>query len=442
MTSSSLSLIDDIRGSIHALDADFHARTGASRALHDAARHVLPGGNTRSVLHYAPYPVYAQRGEGAELVDADGRRLLDFVGEFSAGLLGHSNALVLEAIRQSLTRGMVLAAPIEQEARMASLLVGRFPSVERVRFCNSGTEANLFALCTARAVTERPAILAFRQAYHGGVLTFGDAPSPMNVPFDVHLAHFNDAQDVWRVGGPVRDTLAAVIVEPMLGAGGNIAPLPGFLQALRDFCDQTGALLVFDEVKTSRSWASGLQGHFGVRPDLTTFGKYLGGGLPLGAFGGRADIMDRFDPARPDALKHAGTFNNNICSLSAGIAALSEVYTPARADSFSTQADQVRLRMQQVLHDAGVPAQASGLGSIFSLHFTRGTLRDPRDIPAHSRVLGELLHRFLFTQDILVCSRGDIYLSLPMTASDFSRLESALLAFADRYRPLLQRVPG
>lgn len=438
-SASNASVIQDIASAWKALEPEFLARTPRSRALFEGALAHLPGGNTRSVLHADPYPVYAASAEGAESVDVDGHRYVDFVGEFSAGLFGHSDPVIRRAIEAALDRGWVMAAPIEEEQRLAALLADRFPSVEQVRFCNSGTEANLLALATSCAFTGRGTILAFEQGYHGGVLTFSDRASPMNVPFDVRLARFNDLDSVAAQVESVDAGLAAIIVEPMLGAGGNIPPRPGFLAGLRTLADRTGALLIFDEVKTSRLGAAGMQGREGVTPDLTTLGKYLGGGLPLSAFGGRTEIMQRFDPKSPQGLKHAGTFNNNICSLSAAVAGMGAVYTPDRADAFTAWGDDVRERINARFREMSLSMQATGVGSILSPHCAKGPIHSPGDIPPASAAMGKLLHRALQLEGVLVCARGDIYLSLPMTEAHIERLVTGLANFGDRYRSLIER---
>lgn len=436
--SPSASTLARIQSEWHALEPAFLARTAHSRRLFESARKHLPGGNTRSVLHALPYPLYMHASQGAACTDVDGHHYVDFVGEFSAGLYGHSDPVLREAVRAALDRGIVMAAPIAEEIALGALLCSRFPSLEQVRFCNSGTEANLFALATARAVTGRSRILAFEHAYHGGVLTFSDRPSPMNMPFDVRLARFNELESVERQLQDGGDEIAAIIVEPMLGAGGNIAPMPGFLKGLRHLADRCGAVLIFDEVKTSRLGPSGMQGREGVTPDMTTLGKYLGGGLPLAAFGGRAEIMQHFDPARANGLKHAGTFNNNICSLSAAVAGLSKVYTPERAEVFTAWGDAVRERLNDQCRREGLPILATGVGSILSPHFTARPIQSPDDIPAASRQMGQLLHRFLQLEDVLVCARGDVYLSLPMQDSDVDTLLGALSRFGYRYRHLIE----
>lgn len=408
-----------------------------SAAAHQQAKAALPGGNTRSVLYFQPFPLGMAFGRGARLTDIDGHNYLDCVGEFSAGLYGHDEPEIMQAVREVLSRGLVLAGPTELEARMAGLVQARFPAVEQLRFCNSGTEANLFALNTARVVTGRHRIMVFRQAYHGGVLVFGDTSLPMNAPYDFVFGDYNDSAGSVALIEQNATELAAVIVEPVLGAGGNIPGQADFLAALREATQRVGALLIFDEVKTSRLGSGGVHKLSWITPDLVSLGKYIGGGLPCGAFGGRADIMQRFDPARPDALKHAGTFNNNVCTMAAGIAGLSQVFTAARADDFLHRSESFRSGLNTEFASRGLPMQCVGLGSMFSLHFTAKPVRRPSDIPAHSRLMGQLFHMHSLLNGLLVCARGDLFLSLPMVDADLQAIRAQMLAFADEHADLL-----
>ncbi len=429
--------IDD---GLERLRSRYASRNPRSLARHRAAESALPGGNTRSILHFDPFPLFMERGVGAELWDVDGHCYVDCVGEFSAGLYGHSDPVIVAAIHSALERGLVMAAPTDMEAQLAEAIRARFPSVERLRFCNSGTEANVLALMTAMAVTGRKKILVFREAYHGGVLAFPGNGNPVNLPLDYVLGDFNDggrAEDLIRRH---RDELAAAIVEPILGAGGNIPATRDFLGRLRAATAEAGALLVLDEVKTSRCGAGGMQGRLGIRPDLTTFGKYIGGGLSSGAFGGRADIMERFNPKRPDAFRHAGTFNNNVCSMTAGLAGLTKVFTPERADRFLDESEAFRRSLNSDLAARDLPMHFSGLGSMFTLHFRPGPILGPNDIPPNSRRLGQLFHMHCIQAGVLVASRGDVFLSLPMDERHRSRLRDALDGFVAEYEPLIRRV--
>ena len=405
----------------------------------DAARY-LPGGNTRTVLHYDPFPLTMVAGDGAELTDLDGHRYIDFVGEYSAALFGHSNDVIKSAIREALDGGVTMGAPTRYERELAGLLCERYPALEQVRFCNSGTEANLMALSAARVVSGRDKLLAFNDAYHGGVIKFMGGGCALNVPFDFVLADYNDIDGTANLIDQVGGQLAAVIVEPILGAGGNIQGNRQFLEMLRQKTTESGTFLIFDEVKTARLGPAGVQGMVGIKPDLTTMGKFIGGGLPTGAFGGSAELMGHFNPKRKGALAHAGTFNNNVCSMAAGCAALSQVYTPQRAAEFLDWSEAFRLSLNDMFAAKDVPMYANGMGSMIAIHFSRKPTKRPADISAGCQSLRPLLHMELLLDGMLVCSRGDVFLSLPMDDSHLSQAHRSLEKFADQYKPLIERV--
>src|SRR5215470_13870920 len=266
----------------------YASRRPVTAALHDRAREYLPGGNTRSVLYHRPFPLRIARAWDAIVEDVDGLQYVDLLGEYSAGLYGHSHPVVIEAMIGALREGVSRGAHTRYEVDLAEAVCARFGSIERVRFTNSGTEANLMALSAARAFTGRDRVLAFRGGYHGGLLTFTAGPSPVNAPYDVLLAEYNDPASARALLREHAGTVACVLVEPMLGAGGCIPGDPAFLSALRETARQTGALLIFDEVMTSRTGSGGLQARLGIRPDVTTLGKYIGGGSSFGALSGRA----------------------------------------------------------------------------------------------------------------------------------------------------------
>ena len=275
----------DVDAAVDAARRNYTDRRPVSRDWADRARTVLPGGNTRSVLHFDPFPFRVASASGSTLVDVDGHRYVDFLGNYTAGLLGHDPAPVLDAAKAALDRGWALGGVHENEVRLAELLVGRFDSIERIRFTNSGTEANLMALAVAKHHTGRSKIIAFRHGYHGGVLTFGETSNPVNVPHDWVLCDFNDLDAAAEAFAEHDGEIAAVIVEPMQGSGGCIPGEPDFLAGLRRLCDAHDALLIFDEVMTSRFARGGAQQLLGLRSDVTTLGKYLAGGLTFGWYG-------------------------------------------------------------------------------------------------------------------------------------------------------------
>jgi len=411
-----------------------------SLAAHQAAAKHLPGGNTRTVLHYEPFPLTIVGGNGAELTDLDGHRYIDFVSEYSAGLFGHSDPTIKAAITQALDNGIVLGAPTAYERELAGILCARFPALEQVRFCNSGTEANILALTTARVVTGRPKILVFRGAYHGGVVKFSTDSSPFNIPYDYILADFNDIEGASALIAQHGKDLAAVIVEPILGVGGNILASQPFMAMLRQATEDVGALLIFDEVKTARLGAAGMQGRLGIKPDLVTLGKIIAGGLPTGAFGGSTEVMAHFNPHHPNALNHAGTFNNNVCSMAAGSAAMGKVFTPQRAETFFNTSETFRASLNTMFAEVQVPMICNGLGSIFAIHFAVKPLDRVVERTETSRALNTLLHLELLQSGVLIISRGDLFLSLPMTDEHFAKARQAFEAFAIRYKPLIASV--
>jgi glutamate-1-semialdehyde 2,1-aminomutase len=373
----------------------------------------MPGGNTRSILHFEPFPLAFERGEDAHLWSLDGDRYVDFLGEFTAGLYGHSQRAILDALRAALDLGLNFGSVNELEPRLGELICARFPSVDLVRFTNSGTEANLMAIALAVAVTGRRKILVFRGGYHGGVLTFGETPSPVTVPHEWVLADYDDVDGTRTLIREHAHGLAGVLVEPMLGAGGCVPAGQEFLEMLRTETTTAGALLVFDEVMTSRLAPGGLQSLVGVTPDLTTLGKYLGGGLSFGAFGGRADLMAAYDPTRPGALFHAGTFNNNVLTMSAGIAGLEQVLDDATLIAVNERGDRLRAALDAVARPAGL--HVSGRGSLLTIHPAPRPVIAATPLTDTQAAVKELLFFALVNRGFWLARRGMLTVSIPTT---------------------------
>jgi glutamate-1-semialdehyde 2,1-aminomutase len=432
--------IDSLKTAIHAARTRYEAANPKSREADLDAEAFLPGGNTRTVLHFDPFPLTMADGEEAELTDLDGHRYVDFVGEYSAGLFGHSNDAITSTIDRALAHGYAIGAPTVHERKLAELLCNRFPAIDLIRFCNSGTEANIWAMTTARMLTGRDRFMAFNDAYHGGVIKFPGGPCPLNLPFDFVLADFNDTEGAEALIRRNKDKLAAVIVEPIMGAGGNIPGNRKFLEMLRRVTQEVGALLIFDEVKTARIGPNGCHGLLGFNPDLVTLGKFIGGGHPIGAFGGSAEVMQHFNPKLPGRWNHAGTFNNDVFSMSAGCAAMGEIFTPERAQEFFEWSENFRLSLNELFAARDVPMYANGMGSIIAIHFSRKPTKRTSDITAGCKAMRPLLHMELLLDGILVCSRGDLFLSLPMTDDHLDRTRQAFDKFAERFRPLIIEV--
>jgi glutamate-1-semialdehyde 2,1-aminomutase len=415
------------------LRVEYVEQNPRSAAEHKRARRFLPGGNTRSTLYYAPFPLVFARGDGASLVSVDGRRYTDFLSEFTAGLYGHSHPLIIKRLHAVLDDGISFGGQNAYEASLAETITARFPSIELIRFTNSGTEANLLALSAATAHTARRTVVVFRGGYHGGVLSFANGASPTNVPHRFHIADYNDTAGTRRALKQAGDDLACVLVEPMLGSGGSIPADPAFLHMLRAETQRRGALLVFDEVMTSRLSSGGLQQVLGVTPDLTTMGKYLGGGMSFGAFGGRADVMSRFDPSQPGAWPHAGTFNNNVLSMAAGLTGLAEIWVEPAISELNARGDDLRDRANAVLRAAGLPLQATGRGSLLTFHAVGGPITSPADLTDAAPLVGELLFLHLVNAGFWLARRGMVALNLAITDTDCDAFLNALDEFIDRY---------
>jgi len=408
----------------------------ASLAAHMEAVAAMPGGNTRTVLFHTPFPLAMARGRGCRLWDVDGHEYVDLLGEYTAGLYGHSNPVIRAALDAALDRGWNLGAHGTMEARLARLIVDRFPGIDLVRFTNSGTEANLMAVATAIAVTKRSKVLVFDGGYHGGVLYFGGGGIPINAPHQWVLGQYNDAAGAGALARAHAGELACILVEPMLGSGGCIPAEPAFLQALRDVATETGAILIFDEVMTSRMSAGGQQARLGITPDMTTLGKYIGGGMSFGAFGGRRDIMDRYDPRRADALPHAGTFNNNVLTMAAGVAGLTEIFTPAAADALFARGETLRAR----LNSLSPSMQWTGLGSLLTAHFHPGPIRSAADIAGADPGLRELFHLDMLDRGFYLARRGMIALNLEVGDAELDAFAAGVAEFLDSRAPLLSRL--
>ncbi|UCI31918.1 aspartate aminotransferase family protein [Mesorhizobium sp. B4-1-4] len=416
--------------------ARFEQKNPASLAQHQAASAVLPGGNTRSVLYHEPFPMALSGGDGCYVISLDGKRYLDALGEYTAGLFGHSNPVIRQALDAALDGGLVLGGHTRTEAEFAAVLCARFPALDRVRFTNSGTEANLLALSLARTLTKRGKIMVADGAYHGSMLTFA-VDNPLNAPFDVVKFCYNRIETAEEAARDIDDDLAAIIVEPMMGSGGCIPATRDFLAALRDLAGRTGALLIFDEVMTSRLAPGGLQEKHGITPDLMTLGKYVGGGMSFGAFGGRADLMARLDPSAPGALMHAGTFNNNVMTMTAGLTAMTKVYTPDVVGAHNARGDGLRDRLNRICREAGVAFLFSGLGSLLTAHPMAG----PLDTYSQTRAVDQRLKALFFfdmvDQGIWLARRGMINLSLPMGPAEMDRIADAVSSFVHLRKGLL-----
>ncbi len=379
---------------------------------HERARKVIPGGVNSPVRAFQSVggaPVFVKSAKGPRITDADGREYIDFVCSWGPMILGHAFPPVIAAVQAAAVHGTSFGACTEAETEMAEAVRDCVPSVEKVRLVCSGTEATMSAVRLARGYTGREKIVKFRGCYHGhgdsfliqagsGALTFGNPSSPVvnkGSAQDTLLADYNNLDSVRALFKACGDEIAAIIVEPVAGNMGVLIPEPGFLEGLRALCDGRKTLLIFDEVITGfRLGLAGAQGFYGVKPDLTTLGKILGGGLPLAAYGGRADIMDMLSPVGP--VYQAGTLAGNPLATAAGLAMLAEVRKPGFYASLNQRAEKWEADLRSALKGAAFPWCINRVGSLMTLFFCAGPVRDyDSALKADTKMYGRFFHAML-----------------------------------------------
>jgi glutamate-1-semialdehyde 2,1-aminomutase len=350
------------------------------------AQSVIPGGVNSPVRAFKGVggsPLFFEKGEGPYLFDADGKRYIDYVGSWGPMITGHANKGVIEAVQKQLTKGLSYGAPTELETTMAKKVCSLIPSIEKVRMVNSGTEATMSAIRLARGFTGRDKIVKFEGCYHGhsdsllvkagsGALTLGVPNSP-GVPASLAehtiTLRYNDLDSVKQAFAEIGDQVAAIIVEPVAGNMNCIPPVEGFLEGLRAVCDEYKTVLIFDEVMTGfRVSLSGAQGHFKIKPDLTTLGKVIGGGLPVGAFGGRADIMDYIAPIGP--VYQAGTLSGNPLAMAAGLTMLTDISEEGFYDRLIAQTTRLVEGLRAAAKETNTAMSFNQAGSMFGFFFT------------------------------------------------------------------------
>ena len=420
-------------------------KTGKSDQLFERAKRHIPGGVNSPVRAFRSVgrnPLFIARAEGAYVWDVDGNRFIDYVGSWGPMILGHAHPRVLDSVRRAAERGTSFGAPTELEVRMAELIISMVPSIEVVRMVNSGTEATMSAVRLARAYTQRERILKFEGCYHGhadsflikagsGAMTLSvpDSPGvPAAVAAGTLTAGFNDLESVAACLSVNRGEVAAVIVEPVVGNMGCVPPAEGFLQGLRDLCTKEGALLIFDEVMTGfRLAAGGAQELYGIVPDLTTLGKVIGGGLPVGAYGGRREIMERIAPSGP--VYQAGTLSGNPLAMSAGFETLTILRDdPGLYTRLEAMAARLEGGVREAIGDLDLPVTQNRVGSMSTVFFSPSPVNDYRsalaaDTARFTRYFGAMLERGIY------CAPSQFeagFLSAAHSEEDIDRTVSAV----------------
>ncbi len=425
------------------IEARYRKLTPASAKLHESAKGVFPGGYSRDAVIRKPYSPFIVKGEGAILTDQDGRAITDFWFNATSLPLGHADPCVVEAAADQVKQGTAFFGQTEKELKLAGILCERLPSAERVRFTNSGSEAVTMAIRAARAFTGRDLLVKFEGSYHGTyddvswsvsppADKVGPADAPTPVPETAGLPSglgrilvlpFNDAE---VLEGAVRERageIAAIIVEPMANRMGMILPAPAFLSRIRELCDELGLVLIFDEIIAFRLGFHGAQGALGVTPDVTTLGKVIGGGFPVGGFAGLAEILAVTEPGRPNRMGHAGTFNANPVTMAAGKATM-DALTPETFNSLNAAGERIRARLREICE--GLPLRVTGAGSLFKISATPHEIANHRDTLTVDRDWEKILSLELLNEGFLLTSNLQGCVSTVTTDAHIDGLLSAV----------------
>jgi glutamate-1-semialdehyde 2,1-aminomutase len=426
--------------------AEYMDNNPRSQEMYRRAQGSLPGGNTRTGVFFDPFPIYADRGEGVHLFDIDGHKLLDFVNNNTALILGHAHPDVVRALQDRIALGTGFSRPLVLEVEMAELLRERMPSLERLRFCSSGTEAVLNAIRASRAFTGKSRIAKFEGAYHGmdeyvmvsHVPPIGPDLGPKNRPGSVPTSAgltpeaiqnvivlpFNDPESCEQIIRENRNELAAVIVDPISTAAGLTLPANDFLKHLRKITEAHGILLIFDEIISYRISSGGAQEHYDVRPDLTCMGKVVAGGTPGAVVGGRADILSLYDPsAGAPQIPHSGTYNANPLAMVAGLTTL-RLLTPDAYLKLETLTARLGSRLSETFSSAGIEASVTTIGSLFRLHFLPSSPLNYRQAALDNAVMHKWLFFSLLNKGIYWKLGGNV--SLPMGEAHIEHLVGTL----------------
>lgn len=388
-----------------------------SAILFEKAKQLIPGGVNSPVRAFkgvGKNPVFIQKGQGAYLYDVDGQRYIDYVGSWGPLILGHTHPKVLAAVEKALHQGMTFGAPTEIEVDMAQKMVELMPNLEKVRMVNSGTEATMTAIRMARAITARQKIVKFSGCYHGhsdsllvkagsGLLTLGVPSSPgipENLAANTLTVDYNDLQSIRLLFDNYGSEIAGIIVEPIAGNMGMVLPEPDFLKGLRQVCDDYQAILIFDEVMTGfRVALGGAQAIYDIVPDITTLGKIIGGGMPVGAIGGKAHIMDVLSPVGP--VYQAGTLAGNPLAMAAGLATLEEISQTGFYENLYAHTQRLTQGMSSVAHRLSIPLQTTAVGGMFGFCFTeKHPIRNYQDVATADEGLFKRFYHEMLAQGV------------------------------------------
>lgn len=453
---SSSPAFDALDAATQVLKAEYVTANPYSAAAFEAAKASgIAGGTNRASVFYSPFPLTFVSATQATAVTADGQHVTDLLGNFTAGLFGFSPTAVKDAVNKAMDNGHALGGAANLlEARVAKEFTNRFPSVDLVRFTMTGTEANTYAINTARAVTGKNKIMMYDGAYHGAWIHGGKSAGPLDTPYEKITVPYGDADLIVGAIHANADDLAAVLIEPVMVNPmtylKKVAP-KAYLQKIRDACTACDCALIFDEVMTSRLAPGGAQELIGVTPDMTTFGKYLGGGFPIGAFGGTHKWMERHDPFHPETINSGGTFNQNALCMAAATAVFEKLWTPEQCIEHNAKGDRLRKAINQLAEEHGAPCQACGTGSLITLIWQKRRViyDDHADVRQHRLDISSAAavykasalfwFHMLQHHDFLAGSPKTNYLTLPtvLQDEDYARFLGALAEFFETYKQAL-----
>ena len=448
-----MAAVEDIKKGV--LDV-YYRRTPKARDYVTELRQYMPGGDTRSKAYFRPYPFVAESASGYTIHDIDGNDYVDYINNFTSLFLGHAHPEVVRALQEQAPRGTCHAAPIQQHLRHSKMLCDRIPCLDEIRYTNSASEGTMYAMRAARAFTKKEKFIVIDGGYNGchDYVGMNIAPAPVGpdgypvamlekgipgtVQQDVLVAAFNNLGNMEKLFKDHAGEIAAVLMEPYLQAGGNVVPEPGYIEGVRELCDRNNALLIFDETVTLRFHPGGWHTMIGVKADLICFGKIIGGGLPVGAFGGRRDIMEMFNPDKPGYIGHSGTFSGNAMTMAAGLVYLERI-TEDAINRLNALGDRLRSGIDRIFADRDIPIRGCGFGSMIGFRHKDTTVNNARAYAEGLKPYDETLdymHLAMLNQGINYVERGLLVISTPMDEAVIDATLDKFATVADLLKPL------
>ena len=439
------------------LEREYAETHKKSKDLYNEACKYMPGGDTRTATYFKPFPHFIVKGEGAYIYDADGQKLVDFQNNYTSLIHGHGHIPTVKAVREQIAKGSAYSSPFETQIKLSKLLTERFDGLDLIRFANSGTEANMHALRAARAYTKKAKILKTEGGYHGTTDVFEASVDPnikkagtidkikvlpeskgvsKNALKDVIVVPFNNIEITRRIIEENHKEIAAFIIEPIMGSAGQIVGSKEYIHFVREITRAYKIVLIFDEVVTGRLSTGGVQKLFQVVPDITTLRKIIGGGTPIGAFGGKREIMEIYDP-RKKQMYHSGTFNGNAIGMAAGLATM-EDYGQDKVEGLNLLGSRFKQSLLKEIDALSLKIQVFGVGSIFNTIFSDKEITDYRGVAASHENLNELLFMSLLSEGVFMAPRGMFCLSTAKGKDDVDFAVNAIRKSLKKMMPIIK----